>query len=317
MTFKVNLGVLAILASAFCVTTAHAVLVDKIAAVVNNEVILQSDIERFERTVSLRKELDPLFGFSADIEGAKASRSNILDFLIQEKLITQSFKNSDADVEQEVQGVQKSNNLDREQLVEFLKGKGFDFNEYFELMRVGLAKRTLLDREIRTRVNVSDDDVRNYFLNNVAKKSNLPLEYSIQIIAINNSSFKTQQNAQAAAESALRELRQGEPFAEVARRVSDDPSSQNGGDIGYFASDALAEPLKSAVRKLQIGSTSDVLKTPAGWMIVKLVDARSTESEALKQQKEQIREELAKEEYKKQLTIWAERSRNNAYVKIN
>ncbi len=297
--------------------SAHATLIDKISGVVNGDVILLSDIERFERTITLRKELDPLFGFSDALEGAKATREKILDFLVQEKLINQTFRIADAEVDQEVQGVQRSNNLDRDQLLDFLKTKGFTFAEYFELMRVGLAKRNLLDREIRTRVNVSDDDVRNYFFNNTLKNSKVPLEYSLQLIMIGFKTFKTPAAAEDAAESALRAIKQGESFAEVAKRVSDDPSAQNGGEIGFFSTETLAEPLRSAVHKLQIGNVSEVLKGPNGYMIVKLIDARSTETEKLKAEKEQIREKLAKEEYKKQLFLWAERARNTAYVHIN
>lgn len=296
---------------------AQAYLVDKIAAIVNGDVILQSDVERFERTLTLRKELDPLFGFSPELEGGRLDRAKTLDFLIQERLITQTFKIADSEVEQEIQNVQRMNNLSREQLVEFLSNKGFDFKEYFELMRTGLSKRNLLDREIRTRVNVSDDDVRNYFYNMAAKNSKIPLEYSLQLISINLRSYKTPKAAEDAAEAALRSIVQGESFAEVAKRVSDDASAQSGGDIGFSSSDSLVEPLRSAVRKLQIGEVSRVLKAPNGYIIVKLVDARSTESEKLKEMKEEIRERLAKEEYKKQLVLWAERARNNAFVHIN
>ena len=299
------------------VSSAHAGLVDKIAAVVNSDVILLSDIQRFERTLTLRKELDPLFGFSEDMEGGKPGRAKVLDFLIQEKLITQNFKIPDADVEQEIQSVQRNNNLDRNQLLDFLKSKGFTYDEYFDLMRVGLSKRNLLDREIRTRVNVSDDDVRNYFFNMAMKNSSVPLEYALQLIVVSPGSYKSPRDAEEAAHQALRAIKQGEPFAEVAKRVSDDSTSQSGGQLDYVPGEQLAEPLRSAVRKLQIGSVSEVLKAPNGYLIAKLVDARSSESQKLIEMKEQIREQLAKEEYKKQLFIWAERARNNAYVHVN
>lgn len=296
---------------------AHAALVDKISAVVNNEVVLLSDVERFERTMDLRRELDPLFGISEDMSGGTPNRAKILDFLILEKLITQSFKISDSDVEQEIQNVQRNNNLSREQLVEFLKGKGFEFPAYFELMRVGLAKRNLLDREIRTRVNISDEDVKNYYYNMAVKNASVPLEYNIQIIVVSGQSYKTPAATREAAEKALRSIKQGESFAEVAKRYSDDPSAPQGGELGYFSTEQLAEPLKSTVRKLKIGQVSDILSSRDSFMILKLLDARSTEGERFDSAKEQIREQLAKEEYKKQLVIWAERARNNAYVRIN
>lgn len=301
----------------FGTTTAHAVLIDKIAAVVNNDVVLHSDVERFERTLGLRRELDPLFGINEDMSRGNLSRAKVLDFLTQERLVTQNFKIADQDVETEIQSVQRTNNLSREQLVEFLKQKDYDFTSYFELMRIGLAKRNLLDREIRTRVNISDDDVKNYYYNMAVKNESIPLEYSIQLIVVSNDSYKTPQAARETAERASRALKQGEEFKEVAKRVSDDPSSGNGGELGYFSSEQLAEPLRSAVRKLQIMHTSDVLAAKDAFMIVKLLDARSTESDGLTRAKEQIREQLAKEEYKKQLVIWAERARNNAYIRVN
>lgn len=302
---------------AFFSTAAQAALIDKIGAVVNNEVVLLSDVEKFERNLDLRRELDPLFGINEDMARGNPSRAKILDFLIQERLVTQSFKIADQDVETEIQSVQRTNNLSRDQLVEFLKQKNFDFTSYFELMRVGLAKRNLLDREIRTRVNISDDDVKNYYYNMAVKNASIPLEYSIQLIVVSLDSYKTPQAAREAADRALRSLKQGEGFAEVAKRFSDDPSAGNGGELGYFSQEQLAEPLKSAVRKLQIQQTSDVLSAKDAFMVVKLLDARSTESDGLIRAKEQIREQLAKEEYKKQLVIWAERARNNAYIHLN
>ncbi|MBI2605595.1 MAG: peptidylprolyl isomerase [Deltaproteobacteria bacterium] len=297
--------------------TSHAGLVDKIAAIVNADVILNSDVDRFERTISLRRELDPLFGFSAEMEGGKPTRAQILEFLVQERLIGAAFKVADSEVEQEIQTVQRSNRLSKDDLSEFLKSKGFNYDQYFELMRVGLQKRNLLDREIRSRVNISDDDVRNYYFNQVAKTSSTPLEYSISLIAINFKTYKNNRAAEQAAEDALRSIRQGEAFADVARRVSDDASASSGGDLGYLSSDQLAEPLKASVKKLQIGSLSDLIRAPAGFMIAKLADIRSAENQKLVEMKEQIREQLAKEEYKKQLFLWAERARNGAYVRVN
>lgn len=296
---------------------AHAFQVDKIAAIVNNDVVLNSDVDRFERTVSLRRELDPLFGFSEGVSGGKPSRQQVLEFLVQEKLIGQQFKVTDTEVEQEIQSVQRNNRLTREDLIGFLRSKGFEYDEYFELMRVGLQKRALLDREIRSRVNISDEDVRNYFYNLAMKNASIPLEYSIQMIVVGFRSYKTTTAAQQAAQEALRSIRQGESFAEVAKRASDDPSGPAGGELGYLPGEQIAEPLRGAVRKLQIGNVSDLIKTPAGFLIVKLVDARSTESRKFTEMKEGIREQLAKEEYKKQLFLWAERARNNAYVHFN
>lgn len=298
-------------------SAAHASLIDKVAAVVNNDVILLSDVERFEKTLELRRELDPLFGLSDDVAKPHPDRTSILDFLIQERLIYQTFKIADSEVEQEVLNVQRNNNLSREQLGEFLRSKGFNYPEYFELMRAGLSKRTLLDREIRTRVNITDEDVRNYFYKNAQSSGQVPFEYAIQVIVLQTSSYKSPSATTAAAQEALQALRQGESFGEVAKRYSDGGAVSDSGESEYLSADQLAEPIRSAVRKLQIGGVSDILQTPSARMIVRLVDARSSETQRLQEAKERVRETMARDEYRKQLRLWAERSRNNAYIHIN
>ncbi len=296
----------------------HAVLIDKIIGIVNNEVILLSDINKFETSLSLRKELDPIFSFNPNMESGKPSREQILDFLVQDKLVSIAFKISDADVEQEIQSVQRNNRLSREDLITFLKSKGFTFDEYFEVMRSGLQKRALLDREIRNRVNITDDDVKNQYYNNESKgTTGSTLEYHLLMIALDYKTYKSPQDAVRYAEEITKNINQGESFIDLAKRVSDDPTSEQGGDLGYLSSDALTEPLRSAVKKLQISQISPPLKTPKGIVLLKLVDIRSTDNTALNEVREQIRERLAKEEYKKQLMLWAERAKNNAYIVTN
>ncbi len=184
-------------------------------------------------------------------------------------------------------------------------------------MKIGLQKRNLLDREIRNRVNISDDDVRNYYYNQAAKNSSAPLEYSIALVVVTLKTYKNTLSAEKTAQDALTSIKQGEPFGEVAKRVSDDPSAQNSGELGFVSEEQLAEPLRSSVRKLQIGGLSDLVRTPTGFMIVKLMDIKSAENQKLKELKEQIREQLAKDEYKKQLYLWAERAKNDAYIHTN
>lgn len=292
-------------------------MVDRVVAIVNNEVILNSELDQFYKTLQLRKELDPLFGFNQELTSGAPKRDDILKSLTHEKLIAQQFKITDVEVDQEIQSVLKNNNLSQDSLNQFLKSKGFDFNQYYELMRMGLQKRNLLDREIRTRVNISDDDIKNYFYNQAIGNSSVPLEYSIQMITINSKSYRKLDAAEKTAKDALKSIQRGESFEEVAKRVSDDASASDGGTVGFISSDHLSEPLRGSIKKMQIGQVSDVIHGSDGFFIVKLLEVRSTESQKLAEMKETIREMLAKEEYKKQLMLWSERAENNAYIHIN
>ena len=137
-----NISKIAILTTLLSIgVQAPAALVDKVAATVNSNIILHSDLLRFAKTHSLRREVDPLFNLFDGINVEKPEKSIILDFLIQEELISQSFHVQDSEVDQEVKNVMKGNNLSQDQLATFLESKGFSYDDYFEIMRVGLQKK--------------------------------------------------------------------------------------------------------------------------------------------------------------------------------
>lgn len=295
---------------------AKAELVDKIVAIVNSEIILLSDLNRFYATLNLRREIDPLFSLSEGLDSAKPSKQAAVDYLITERLIALTFKVSDAEADQEIKSVMRNNNLTQESLNHFLSSRGFHYEEYAEIMKIGLQKRNLLDREIRNRVNISDDDVRNHYFNQVLKTSKVPLEYSIQTIAIPIKDYRSSKFALEAAQSALLAIQQGESFTEVARRYS--ASSAGGtGDVGYVPGDQLSPAILEGVKKLKLGGTSEIMTLGDTYYIVHLNDVRSLENKKYEEEKERIRENLAKVEYRRQLNIWSDRSRSAAYVKTN
>jgi peptidyl-prolyl cis-trans isomerase SurA len=296
---------------------AHAVIVDRVLAVVNNETILQSDIEAFRRTMKLRREIDPFMALSESMDGNTPSREKIMDYLIQERIIAQTTKVADTDVENKIAEVMKNNQLDRHSLEGFLRSKGFNLTDYSYLMRVSLQKQSLLDREVRMRVNISDDDVRNHYFNTQLKTAKQSLEYSIQSIFIDGKNYKSARFAQDAAQAALRSINEGEAFADVAKRVSDDPSAPNGGDIGFVAGEQMNPAMYDALKSMKIGSLSGVISSGNAYYVLKLNDIRTSENERLEHEKEAIREQLAKTEYRRQIVLWTERARSTAFVKVN
>jgi peptidyl-prolyl cis-trans isomerase SurA len=296
---------------------ASPILIDKIVAIINSDVILLSDVDDFLRTLPLRKELDPLFGLHNETIDNQLNKDSIVKLLIQEKIISQTYKISNDEVEQEINLVQKNNRLTKEDLVNFLNSKGFSYDEYFDLMKMGLEKRALLDREIRNRVNITDDDIKNYYLHHYAKNKSLPINYKFSIITISFSTYNNKKTAESIANEAYQRLKQGESFESVAKNLSDDSVSQNGGDMGYLPSQSISKEVLAHLENLKIGETSGVIKTQFGFIILKLTDIKSGDESISQEIKDKIREELAKQEYKKQLSLWAERATNTAYIHIN
>ena len=296
---------------------AAPVVLDRLVASVNNSIILQSDIRRFRDTLKLRAQLDPLFsGTALAAKGAQASDAEITEFLIDERLIAQQFSVADTDVEQEINSIQANNHIDRATLKKALSEQGFSFDQYFELIRTSASKRNLIDRDIRTKVTVSDDDVKNYFYNKYARSSAAPMSYHLQIISVSTGNYKNPAAAKEVAVRALNDIRNGEAFEDVAKRMSDHATGSSGGDLGTVTDDQMSPAIRERVKNLRIGEVSDVFGGPqvSAFYIVKLVGVKSADNERLERMKEEIRSQLSASEYQHQIQLWLDRQRQTAFI---
>lgn len=294
-----------------------AVVLDRLEASVNANLILLSDIGNFRHTQKLRVQLDPLFnGTAVAAAGPKASVGDVVNFLIDEKMIAQQFPVTDAEVEQEINSIQSNNHIDRGGLKNALSEQGFSFEDYFELIRTSISKRNLIDRDIRTKVSISDDDVKNYFYNHAAKSSTAPVAYHLQIIAVSIKNYKNVQGAKETALKAAKEIKEGDAFEEVAKRLSDDTSASSGGDLGTLSDDQISPLIREQAKKLKIGAVSEIFGGPQvkRFYLLKLVDLKSNEDDRLQKMKDEIRGQLSSAEYQHQISLWLERQRQTTFI---
>ena len=295
---------------------AETVIVDKLVASVNSSLILQSDIAQFRRTIKLRAQLDPLFsGTAVASKGAQAADKEITDFLIDERLISQAFPVSDAETEQEINSIQANNKIDRQSLKNALKEQGFAFEEYFELIRASASKRNLIDRDIRTKVTLSEDDIKNYFYNTYTRSSSVPVAYHLELISVSISNYKTLSAAREVVQRALNALKSGEAFGDVARRMSDHASASAGGDLGTLTEDNMSSQFRDQAKKLKIGEISEIFggSSTGSFNLLKLVDVKSDDSARYEKIKNEIRAQLTAAEYQHQISLWLDRQRQLAF----
>lgn len=310
------------LAEGLSLTSAHSeaapVTIDRLEASVNSDMILLSDLSRFRSTLKLRIPLDSLFSYTAlATKGDKASDAEIVDFLIEEHLISQQYPVTDQDVENEINTIQSSNHMDRKALRAAIEQQGFTFDEYFELIRSSVSKHNLIDRDIRTKLVISDDDVKNYFYNHLPKQGPdaAPIIYRAKMIVVNPSNYKTPVGAHQVAEDALKDIKAGEPFEAAAKRMSEDANAQNGGDLGELTDDQMSAAIRDELKKLKIGQVSGVLgSAKTQFFILKLDDMKSGDSERFNRMKEEIHQQLAASEFQHQVSLWIERQKQSAFV---
>ncbi|MCC7442231.1 MAG: peptidylprolyl isomerase [Bdellovibrionales bacterium] len=292
-----------------------SVLIERLEASVNASFVLLSDVVEFRKTLGLRSQLDPLFsGTSLASKGGAASDREIVAFLVDERLITEQFAVQDAEVEQEINSIQAGNRISRDALKGALKEQGFSFEQYFELIRASLSKRNLIDRDIRTKVHISEDDIKNHFYNQLPR--NASLRYRLKVVHVDTGNYKSPDFAKDQAMKLLQDIRGGESFEDVAKRASDGATAESGGDLGFLSDDEISPLFQTKAKELKVGQISDVFgNTRAGFFILKLADIRSGQEDQLQKRRDKISAQLTTTEYQRQIALWLERERDKAYIR--
>jgi peptidyl-prolyl cis-trans isomerase SurA len=292
-------------ASALVPVVSEARLIDKTVALVNSDVVLNSDTDSFKANFSLRRELDPFVGL---LNFAPSSMNDILEYLVQEQLVLQKQEVKEEEVEEEINAVQRNNRIDRDRLREVLKGQGVDFEIYKRLMRVSVAKRKLIDRELRPLAAVSDEEVKNYYYTDASTKERraaqkLVLTYTMQQLLVPN---------QALAETAANRLKAGEDLDAVASEYAAQGAETS--KLPELSEENMNSTIREAVAGLKVGESTRPISTGSGYMILKVTQIGAPKDPVFEGEKERIRASLFQKALQNQLRLWTEREKAASYV---
>lgn len=256
-------------------------VVDAIVAVVNDDVITRHELDDRLATVEaqLRRQGTPL------PEG-DALEKQILERMITDKLQTQFAQESgirvdDNQLDMALTRIAQQNGLQTQ--AEFrakLEAQGVDFNKFREEMRGEIISTRLREREVESKLIISDTEVDSYLANKAKMgggDQELHLAHILVVVPEQASADKIQA-ARDKAERALAQLRAGADFAQVAAGSSDAKDALNGGDIGWRPADRIPPVFLIELQNLKSGETTAVLRSPSGFHILKLIDKRSGEA---------------------------------------
>lgn len=267
----------------------RAVEVDRIVAVVNNEVItalqLRARVAQAER--QLRRQ-------GVELPPMEVLERQLLERLIVERAQVQlaqetALRVDDATLERAIDRIAGNNNLSTEQLRAALEADGVSWSRFRDEIRTEILLTRLREREVDSRIVVTDAEIDNFIASNPDAFSGQ--EFAVAHILLRTPEGASPQQVDAVrqrAEAVMARLRSGEDFARVAAEVSDAPDGLSGGSLGWRPLDRLPALFADAVRELRPGDTSPILRSAAGLHIVRLVDRRGGGMDAV-QQLEQTR----------------------------
>ncbi|MDG0814916.1 peptidylprolyl isomerase [Bdellovibrio svalbardensis] len=298
-----------------------AEVVEKTLAVVNSEIVMESDLKLLQKRMTKPGMVDDALLMDKSVESLKGDRKAQLDYLINEKIIESEIKRlnltiTNDRVESEFKDMAKRNNVPESELENILKGQGISSAEYKVFLKEKIEKQSLMDQEIISKLRISDDDALNEYL-----KNNPNSRPSIDEFSVAHIFFSPKKGGPEAAykraETVLAKLRNGESFETLAEQYSEDPNFSSGGTLGTFKSGEFLPEIEAAISNLKVGETTGIVKSRLGYHIGKLTGKKLTTDPKFEKAKERIKAQLLETSFKRQLKFWLQNKRDESFVRIN
>jgi peptidyl-prolyl cis-trans isomerase SurA len=295
-------------------------VVDRIAAIVNQEIITLSEVEKM---VGLLKQ---------EIEGGdrleRRSRANelsrmALDRLIEERLIDQEAKRSgikatSKEIEGAIEEIKRRNSATQEDLERALARDGMTFEVFKKEIEKKIIRTKLVQWSVKVEPNVGEKELREFYLKNSdryrTEESYRPGHILFRVP--NEAAPEEVREIKAKCQKVLEKIKAGEDFGELAILYSEDVSSKDRGDLGVFKKGELLPTFEKEALRLKVGEVSGIVRTDFGFHIIKLLDRKGSDPLPYEEVKEKVRQNYLEREFEKGLKQFLAKLREKSVIEI-
>ena len=261
-------------------------LLDRVVAIVNDGVVLNSDLDAQVESVSDRLRQQKL-----ELPPQNVLRQQVLERLVLQEIEVQRANHAGVKVSDEMlnaalQDVAKRNGITLTQLPDALKQQGVDYAEYRDEIRKEMMLQLLRQRDVLQHISVTPHEI-DQFLEKQAKAPAENNEYNVShiLIAVGQEASPGQQEAAAKrAQDIYERAKSGEDFAKLAVAYSNSQTALDGGALGWRKGSELPTFLADTIARLKPGEVSEPLRTPTGYHIIRLNEVRGGSQAAVENQ---------------------------------
>lgn len=305
-----------LLATLLAVSPASAKTLTKVAAVVNNDII-----SNFQLDKAILKALDrEAKGNQLTSKEFDQLRVRVLEKLINDTLVDQRIKQlglavPEPELNAAIEDVRLRNNLTMEDLEKALEAQGLSYEGYRQQLKTEILRFKLLGREINYKVQVTNNEIRQYFREHID-------EYRAQPkVRVRNLSYELPAGASAEQIAEIRKqalasrdlLLTGEDFEKV---LADQGNAVFGGDMGYLVEDDLADILKEALTGLEAGQVSEPVEMNGQLHLFLVMERNPGDINLYDRVKGEIEDILLKQKTDRRFEEWAQELRDQSQIDI-
>lgn len=293
---------------------------NRVVAIVNNQVITLYE---------LNKTIKEMTGYSAEELRVRSelqfmdARRQILYRLIDERIAEEKIKElginvSDRQIDAAIERIKIDNHLTHEDLLARLQADGITYEKYRERIKAQIERATLIDHEVKSKIIITEADIARYYEQNrdqFGAGDRVRLA-TIFLVRKNPNDPGEPEALKKRGEEILAKLRGGADFTELAKRFSEGPGADEGGDLGTFQWDQLDAEAKKVLEGIPAGGYSDLIMRPNGVQIIKVVEKQEGKVRPLEEVRGAIYDILYRREVDNRYNEWIKGLRESSYTKI-
>ena len=299
----------------------NAKVIDRVLAVVNEQMVTKSELTSFEKDLKTSGLVDNALLSFYNVDEIRKSEKLALDYLIDTKIIDSVIDKRGINVpieavEDEIRSIAEKSGASKAQLIASLKKQGVKYSDYQHFVKTSMERQNLLKSEISSKIKISEDDVANYYIQNQKDADALVFEYQLAHILFVPKDGDSQ-GARERAKDVLQKLNKGESFNALAAKYSEDPRFSQGGLFGLVRAGEIVPALERSLKGLKEGDVTQVVEMPDGFHIFKVLDRNLVASSDFQQKRRVIENRLFSEIFYRQYKTWIDDQRKSAFLKIH
>lgn len=306
--------------SFYGLTALSEAVVDRVVAVVNQEIITLSEVEKW---IASQKE-EIVAEDRLEKQGQmQALCRKALDKLIDEKLIDQEAKKSGVkvsskEIEATVEEVKRQNAITQEGLEKALAAEGLTLETYKKQIEKNLQRQRLIHWSVKIEEKTGEKDLRGFYQENISRYRTNETYRPAMILFIvpKGASPDEVREIRKKCQSVLEKIKKGDDFGEMALLYSEDGSNKARGDLGYFRKGELLPVFEREALRLKVGEVSGIIRTEFGFHIIKLLDRRGASPLPYEEVSERVKADYYNAEMEKAFRQFLSKLKEKAVIEI-
>jgi len=261
------------------------VALDRIVAVVENDIIMQSELETKLRTVVGQMQQQGIQLPSSSILETQVLERMILITIQLQRAEETGIRVDDETLNRTISNIAAENKVSLSQFRDILEKDGFNYEQFRENIRNEIIISRLRQRQVDNRISISSKEIDNA-LSNMEFQGKTETEYQLSHILISLPEAPTpdeEEQARLVATKVLEDLKAGQDFTMMASTYSDGQRALEGGDLGWRKKNEIPTLFSTQIASMEKGDISALIKSSSGFHIVKLADVRSSEKHIITQ----------------------------------